>query len=371
MGALTRPRVVYVTQDDLSKNSGYAFRVDRLRRAFEKAGASVEVVGFSSKSPAIVSTVIHAHPPFGRAWALYQGLVKPADYAVITSIGAPYNGIYALLLRLTGKRVIYDLHDPVLFSLPEVFGKGPLMRIALQLVGYSERLIDRAATSTIAASPSAVNLYKQRLWRGPIKLGYNVRHGSIGDSEAQDIRKRFGWQNATIVIYIGGLQRGVRGLEQQVAAVIEARRRGAPIVLLLVGFKMLGFRDTLLERLGEKLVTDGALRIVGDVPPAELAGILGQCDVAVSSEPVGYLMQSKYFDYLSNGVRVVAADDGRDLIQAFGSLVDTYDGTVTGLANYLAGRPQRMTEEQTTVARATTRALDALADSACSEILDI
>lgn len=364
-----RPRIVYITQDDLSKHSGYAFRVDRLRRAFEEACASVEIVGFASKEAVIEATVVRSAAAYGRAWALWQGLVKPADFAVITSIGAPYNGIYSLLLRLAGKCVIYDLHDPVLFSLPEAFGKGTMMSVALPFVALSEMLVDRSAIATIAASPSAIRLYKKQRWRGPMKLAYNVRAVLAGSRKTQDIRRRYGWEHATIVVYAGGLQRGVRGLEQQVAAVTGARSRGAPVVLLLVGFKMLGRHSGFFEELGEKLIHENALQMLGDVPPAELAGILQQCDVAVSSEPISYLMQSKYFDYLCYGVRVVAVDDGRDLADVFGELIDRYDGTTLGLTDYLAGQPRRMTEAQTMRAREITRALDTLADTACFEVL--
>ncbi|HEX5275347.1 MAG TPA: hypothetical protein VFW34_08725 [Candidatus Rubrimentiphilum sp.] len=361
---------MYITQDDLSKNSGYAFRVDRLRRAMEKAGAAVEVVGLSLGRPAIESTVVQLRSPLGRLWTLFAGLFRRADYAVITSIGAPYNGIYAWLLRLFGKRVIYDLHDPVLYSLTEVFGKGPLMRVALPYLAFSEHLIDRAAVATVAASPSAIDLYKQRRWHGPMKLAYNVRDIPTGTHEGRSIREPFAWTDATIVVYVGGLQRGVRGVEQQLAAITEARGRSAPVVLLMLGFRMLGMRDgAYFEKLGRPLIEENALHILDDVPPAEMAKILQQCDVAISSEPIGYLMQSKYFDYLCNGVRVVAIDDNRDLIRAFGNLVDTYDGSTAALADYLAGRPARLAEAQIEQARYVTRELDRMADSAVREIL--
>ena len=133
---------------------------------------------------------------------------------------------------------------------------------------------------------------------------------------------------------------------------------------------MLGLRDgTYFEELGRSLIHDNALQILDDVPPAEMTTVLQQCDVAVSSEPVDYLMQSKYFDYLCNGVRVVAINDNRDLTRTFGSLVDTYDGTTSGLASYLAGRPARMTGAQAQQARDLTRELDVMADVAFAEIL--
>src|SRR6516164_2620791 len=97
-------RVVYVTQDDLSRNSGYAFRVDRLRRIVEAAGHTVEIVGFCTGDPVIQSDCRRPASPLRRPWPLVQGLIRPSARAVITPIGAKYNGVYALMLRLLGKR---------------------------------------------------------------------------------------------------------------------------------------------------------------------------------------------------------------------------------------------------------------------------
>lgn len=371
MGTVSRDgpralRVLYVTQDDLSNNSGYAFRVDRLRRAIEKAGAEVEVLGFSSGAPVIGCTALRSGSLLRRLWPLYQGLVRPADCVVITSIGAPYNGVYALLLRFLGKRVVYDLHDPVLYSLTELFGNGVLMRIAMRFIALSERLVDLAATATIASSPMGMELYKKGHWHGPLRLAYNIR-GDTDDNahEETSIREEFDWQESTIVVYVGGLQRSVRGLEQQIEAVIEARKRGADTVLLLVGFGDRAY----FESLGRSLTCDSSLRVLENVPPRQLESVLRQCDVAISSEPIGYLMQSKYFDYLSSGVRIVAVDDDRDLIRTFGELVDRYDGTAAGLTGYLAGRPRRLADAQAMQARALISSLDGMSNESLSEIV--
>lgn len=352
-------RVLYVAQDDLSKNSGYAFRVDRVRRALVAAGCDVEVLGFCASEPVIACVALRSGSPLRRLWPFWQGLVRPADCVVVSSVGAPYNGLYAVVQRLFGRRVIYDMHDPVVYSLPELFGRGPAMRLAMHWIRTSERLLDRACTATIASSRRGAELYRAWGWRGRIGVAYNIRSDAAIPTRADAaLRAEFGWRDSTVVVYAGGWQRNVRGLERQIEAAIGARARGADVVLLLVGF---GDRRY-FEDLGAPLMPAGALRFIDDVPPDRLVDILQECDVALSCEPVGYLMQSKYFDYLCSGVRVAAIDDGRDLIDAFGSLVERLDGTTSGLIEYLAARPGRLSEDEAARARALTLALDRATD---------
>lgn len=351
--------VLYVTQDDLSKNSGYAFRVDRIRRAFERAGARVEVIGYCSERPVIACTAIRSRSRLRRLWPLWKGLMSAGDCIVITSIGAPYNGLYALVARALGKRVIYDVHDPVQFVLPELFGTGPLMRLAMPVVALSEALVGIAADGTITASASAKEVYAKRKWSGTIGLAYNIRaESAVPAAHDTGLRMRFGWENATIVVYVGGLQRNVRGIERQIEALAAARAQGVDVALLLLGYGDRAY----FESLGRSLAEQGALRFLGDVSPAHMRDILQQCDVAVSCEPIGYLMPSKYFDYVTCGVRVVAIDDNRDVVQSLGQFTELYDGSTQSLVRYFSRKPRRMTEQQTACARQYVKRLDRMTD---------
>ncbi|HET9096096.1 MAG TPA: glycosyltransferase [Candidatus Baltobacteraceae bacterium] len=357
------PRVLYVAQDDLSKNSGYAYRVDRLRRAMENAGAAVTVLGYCSGAPAIECTCTKSRL-FRRLWPLWKGLATPASGAVISSIGAPYNGIYALLLRLSGKTVIYDAHDLVQYVLPATFGKH--WAIATPWIALSERLVGVAAAVTITASPTAREFYAKR-YGGFVRLMYNIRgNNAPAPLVRRDIRKEFGWQSATIIVYAGGLQRGVRGIERQFEAVAAARARGMNVVLLLLGYGERGY----FESLGAALLREGSLRFIDHVAPEMMGGILRQCDVAVSAEPIGYLLPSKYFDYVASGVRVVAIDDNRDVIRALGEFVARYDGSTEGLVQYLTQGVERMDVASVERGRALIRSLDGMADKIATEIVE-
>ncbi|MBV8149715.1 MAG: hypothetical protein JO092_11525 [Candidatus Eremiobacteraeota bacterium] len=337
-----RLRFVYVTQDDLSRNSGYAFRVDRLRKAIEAAGHTVEVIGFSEAEPRIACTARRTRSRLQRLWPLFQGLVRPADCVIVTSIGAPYNGLYALVMRLLGRRVVYDCHDPVVEGVPRIYKLGILTKPVMRYIAWSEHLLGRLAVATLAAGPLQARELSERDPGRRVFLIYNTGNGHAKPVSPRGIRQKLGWTESTIVVYAGGAQPAVRGIESQIEAVRAARGIGGDVVMLAVVFGNSGF----VETLGAALIREGALRIWNNLPREELLAALEECDVAVSSEPWRYGMQSKMFDYIRSGVRIIAVDDDRDIVRTFGSLVQTYDGTIQELARLLADRPARLSPEE-------------------------
>jgi glycosyltransferase involved in cell wall biosynthesis len=341
-GRRRRLRVVCVTAEDLSKNSGYAFRVDAMRKAIEAAGHEAEVVGFRSKDAAIPCISIRSTSPLRRLFPLVQGIVRKSDCVVITSVGAPYNGLYAFLLRLIGKSVLYDCHDPVTDVVPMLWNLGILGKPIVSYIGWSERLIGKIATATFAGGPLFAQMLREAGWQSPILLFYNLgRAGEAGPSEAGDFRETLGWTGSTVLVYAGGFQ-NTRGLQQQIEAVTLARERGHDVRMLLVGF---GDRAA-VEASAGRLIAEGALHVETDVPPERLRRMLEACDVAVSSEPFRCGLQSKMLDYVRSGVRIVAIDDDRDIVRTFGELVIRYDGTTSGLAEVVARPPQRLSESE-------------------------
>jgi glycosyltransferase involved in cell wall biosynthesis len=335
-------RVLYVAQDDLSRNSGYAFRIDRLRKAIEAAGHEVRVIGFRSSEQAIACDSIRSVSRFRRLWPLMQGLARKSDCVVITSIGAPYNGVYSLLLRLLGRQVVYDCHDPVLASLPKLYNMGIFTKMLLTYVSFSEHLVGRLASETFSAGRRLAAMLRSGNPHRRVSIFYNIGRSAPLIVTRLGIRARLGWGAATILVYIGGLQREIRGLEPQIKAVERARSLGHDVRMLLVGF---GDRPY-FETLGKELIRQDALQILHDMPHEDLMALLAECDVAVSSDPWPYGMQSKMFDYLRSGVRIIAIDDDRDMVREFGKLLTLYDGSVDALAGILGDGPTRLTEAE-------------------------
>lgn len=348
-------RVVIITQEDLAKPCGYNRRIAFIAETLVQSGAEVTTVGWSGDGAPIAAgdvVVAGGRRALGKASALARGFAvameRSATHVLIASIGAPYNGPFAWLLRAAGIRVIFDCQDPVLRMLGLLFGRSLPMRVALAWVAISQRLLDAAVSATFAAGPSLERMLRDEGWRGPILRVLNV-HGSGDAADAADpsVRSRRGWENAKIVVYAGGLQRW-RGLDMQIEAVALARARGADVRLMLVGFGDRAGCERYARECG--LAADSAV-VLDPVQPAQLYAVLAACDFAVSSEDVRYGMQSKIFDYLANGVRVLSIDDGRDINQYFGEFFRYFDGSADGLANLLIELDGRMTQAERDAAR--------------------
>ena len=341
------PPVLIVTQDDLAVFSGYSRRIGFIADSARRLGLEVVVIGFASRDPAIRAHTLHGAGIRGRLRALALGL----DFAfrrrprtvVLTSVGAPYHALYAIALTALGCRVVYDCHDPVVEIWGEIFSHDRRLMALHPWIVAMERLMDRVASRTIVPSRATEEQLHLRGWRGPIARVYNV-HG-IADPGMPGpaplvLRSLEGWQDATIVQYVGGLQRGLRGLEDQFAALALARAQGVNVRFVVIGFG----DEAYVRQLARPLQRDDAVRIFTAMPPGPLRALSAQCDVAISSEAIGYGVQSKFFEALDQGIRVVAIDDGRVLSTLFGDLLTYYDGSPSDLARVLAERPRPLTE---------------------------
>ena len=321
--------ITYVTQDDLAKNSGYAHRAERIAAAMREMGHRVTIVGFATGTPVIEASVVRLPGIVGRIAALTMGLFSESDLIVIASVGALYNGWYALLLHTTGRALIYDAHDPVLETLEDLHGDSPLLKMVKPYLALLERLIDRYAVATLVAGPMEINVLRARGWKGPLFLVYNINEAALAFDEPRLETVRPGWDSATVVIYVGGLQREMRGIERQIEAVALARDRRADVRLMLVGF---GDRAYFESRAAD-LILQNSAAIVADMPYYRLLLLLSSCDIAVSSEPIRHGMQTKMFDYIATGVQLISIDDGRDVTSTFSDLVLRYDGSIEQLAD--------------------------------------
>lgn len=346
--------ITYVSQDDLSKHSGYTYRVERIANAMRDLGHRVTVVGFATKTPAIEAQWVRLGWKLGRIVAVFNAFFRQSDAVVITSMGAPYNGWFALAVRMTGRDVLYDSQDPVIEILVALLGKHGYMRPSLAYFRVLERLMDRCAVATLVAGPMEIELLRARDWRGPLRTYYNINEAALAAPEpASDLPIRPGWEKAAIVVYVGGLQREMRGIEAQIEAVALARDKGADVRMLLLGF---GERAYFEAKAAELLLQDAAA-FVSDVPYERLLRVLSTCDFAVSSEPLRYGAQTKMFDYVATGVQLIAVDDDRDVTRMFGDLVALYDGTTADLARRLVQLAGKRSPEERARRRAAGLAL--------------
>jgi glycosyltransferase involved in cell wall biosynthesis len=167
------------------------------------------------------------------------------------------------------------------------------------------------------------------------------------------------------VVYVGHVQPGFRGIEEQVDAVAAARRRGARVRLAVVGR---GDADFVRQRAAGLGISD-AVRIVPTLTPDRLSELLTHCDAAVFAS-LSFALPSKVFEYLAHGLRLFAISGPTDVNELLGDLVELYDGTPEGLADAFVRCPKRTAEEKRAAAVAVARRLAELRRESVDALLD-
>jgi glycosyltransferase involved in cell wall biosynthesis len=341
---------VLIAQEDVARHCGSTMRVQFAAETLTQAGMRVITVGWASAQPLVSCGEVVVAPgrgAIGKLRAMLRGIAlarSGATHAMLTSLGAPYNGFVAWYLRRCGVTVIYDAHDPVFDAIPMVFGNGALVRAGLPLVALSQRLLDDATPSTlVAGGPRFEARMRAGGWRGPMVAVLNTHGVASASASGERAPRPPEWDDAKIVVYTGGMQRW-RGIATQIDAIALARKGGADVRLVLRGFFAQGDYAAHARSRG---LADGALiemREPLSVPAFH--ALLASCDFVVSSERVDFITQSSVCDALANGVRVISVDDGRDINTYFGEFFRYYDGTAADLARVLAECDGRMEEEE-------------------------
>ncbi len=325
---------------DLSRNDGYTGHLQYLLSMLQEHGHTYLLTGMSSRP-------IHKRPTdvlikgtdvlsqfVCASLAVEKARHWDPDIFLFTQTGSIFNGVLSSLVRSMRIPMIYDCLDPV----PETFllSFKKVTNYAFQpWLKFSERLIDACATATLSVSPGLDAILRKRGWKGPIFRFYNVHNTALsGQPGTSKLRWRAGWESSAILVYAGGLQEKVRGLEDQLRAVARARQLGANVKFAIVGSSG---SPTPFQALSTKLGIDDSVLFLGPVTPSELAGILSDCDVAVSNS-LPYALPSKIFEYLNNGIHIISVDGLNDVNQLFKEFVELYDGSVEDLAMVLKKR---------------------------------
>lgn len=318
---------------DLSVNNGFTGLIDYQATLLRDAGHQVTVVGMASKQPVVTNDVHWVRGNGARTQAKtaleiirYSARHRP-DLVILTQAGAPLVAPIVTALRTLSIPLVYDCMDPVIEVIRSGIGPGPLFYTLKPWLILSHFIIDRSVSATLSVSPGLDEILRHRGWRGPILRFYNI-HGTrlIGERGRSGIRVD-DWENATILVYAGGLQRGFRGLEDQIRAVALASQAGANIRFLMVGYG----DPAPFEEMARACGISNLVKILPDVNPSVLGDILADCDVAVSNS-LHYALPSKIFEYINNGVHIVSVDDGNDVNTLCAEFVELYDGTIDGMA---------------------------------------
>jgi glycosyltransferase involved in cell wall biosynthesis len=206
-----------------------------------------------------------------------------------------------LLLKLTGRKAVCDIHENVAEQvlhkewIPR-FCRVPLSR-ALKL---AQRWLPRAADAVLLAEDSYVRDFPQVANVSVVRNFPLLRPHCKRDYRTHTLR----------MIYVGDVRR-VRGIREYVAITDQLAKRGIPVELLIVG----SFADPDEERqtkdLVQRLGLEKRVKFLGRRPPEDIPALVEKCDVGLALlHPIGNYRESyptKMFEYMAAGVPVIAS----------------------------------------------------------------
>ncbi len=234
---------------------------------------------------------------------------------------------WAVLLKLQGKRVIYDVHEDRPKQMLSKEWIDPRMR---PLVARSARLADRLSgrlfDRIIAVTPSIAESFPP----GKTHVVQNFPIAKAFDSD-HDAPYR---ERPNDVVFVGGVSR-IRGIFEMTRAIdVVPRRLDARLVL--VGT----FDDEEVAASAKALPGWSRIHALGWQPRERVGRVLGNARaglVLYHPEPNHVAAQpNKLFEYMSAGIPVIASDFAlwRDIVAdaACGLLVDPLDPDAIGAA---------------------------------------
>lgn len=202
----------------------------------------------------------------------------------------------ALVSKLFGRRIVYDVHeDYPLDILSKPWIPRPLRRPVAAISGLLERVAVRCFDAVIAATPSIGARLSKCNARTFVVANYPRLEELRGSSDVLP-------EDRTDIVYVGYLTE-IRGIRVLVDAMQKVRGR-----LLLAG----KFTDPMLEKYVRERLSPGHIEFVGWVGRDELGGLLKRAAVGVVPflpEPSHVeALPNKLFEYMAAGVPVVASD---------------------------------------------------------------
>jgi glycosyltransferase involved in cell wall biosynthesis len=247
-------------------------------------------------------------PLLGRGTAQAKRALHDADVLV----GQPARGFRR---QRKAQRIVYDLFDPVLLELREMYGKSPSLRQRVHFAAEKAR-INKALKEgdlLMVATPKQRELYK----RDAIVVPF----GAEGD--------RHECLSSTDLILWGGGTWEWLDPKTAVEATVKLNRDGVPCRLLFLGRSRpnRSMVDRRREDRFDRLVASGAPFVEANdewVPYRERLSWLHRSKVAIMlhrpTAEAAYSVRTRLFDAIAAAVPVIATEEGfaADLVRAEG-----------------------------------------------------
>lgn len=277
---------------DTSNNDGYIGHTAMVVNCLREQSFDVYVYGYCTGVSRISGGYFVRKPHEGYAaieaairFCLRITFGAKPDAIVLTSAGALWNPLFAILALLRKIPIIYDCQDPAIEAIRWRYHSRPWFRLVESYLRWGMGALDAASMVALSVSPGVDKILRGDGWAGKILRLYNI-HNAIDNapnekSEAGGIslRSQFAFPGATVLIYVGGIQPSYRGLEEQIEAVRICVSEGINVVMAV----LYGSGDpTFISDLAGDLIANGRLKLFRNLAPGNVRAFIGEGDVAVS-----------------------------------------------------------------------------------------
>jgi glycosyltransferase involved in cell wall biosynthesis len=280
---------------------------------FEVVVATPDVVGERMAGPGIRVTYFArelAKLPGVRVTIVDRNGDRSAFRRADVLIGQPARGFFK---RRRGQRIVYDLFDPLVLELRELYGTRPSIRQRVHVAAEWTRLQFALANADLlmTAAPQQREFYQQLEWRDVpwIDVPFGVDMAEV---------KSCASSKDNIVVWGGGVWEWLDP-KTAVDAVVRLNREGVRCRLLFLGRARPN--QEVVERRREdrfsQLVASGAPWIDANdqwVPFRERLSWLRSGKIAImlhrSTAESRYAVRTRVFDAIAAGIPVVATEKG-------------------------------------------------------------
>jgi glycosyltransferase involved in cell wall biosynthesis len=246
-------------------------------------------------------------------WRVYRLAVK--ENADVYHFHDPELMIVGLLLKLRGKKIIWDVHEHYPNSiLDKYYIAKPLRRLISKSFDLFERAVVRFFDYVIYTTPFVGQRYQTM----------KVRSGPIENYPIIKLSETFPREPQKKIVYLGAMAR-IRGLVEVVEAFASVVKKLPDWELCLVGSSRPASFEQELRDLAEKLGVAARVTFIAWVPYEEKERISSQASMGVITYLPGAgsptqnaalggpsnntsCLPNKLFDYMLVGLPVVASD---------------------------------------------------------------
>lgn len=270
-------------------------------------GHSVVLVGIADKRAYFERDGVRVHTLRRRRrslrWINWLAIVRIvlAERAQVVHAHDPELFPIAVLLRLTGRKAVCDVHEDFGQQVLHKEWIPRLLRAALsRTIRWTDRWLPRVANAVILAEDSY-----QRNFPARPNVVVIRNFPLLPDRHKLDYRS-----NVLRMIYVGDV-RIVRGINEYVRITERLAQKGVAVELRVVGSFADPEEEKQIRALVQRLGLENQVMLLGRRPPEDLPALLEQCDVGLALlHPIGNYRESyptKMFEYMAAGIPVVAS----------------------------------------------------------------